>query len=93
MASETLTLKVITPSGLALEEVVESVVLKGDLGEFGILAGHVPMVSTLIEGEIRYVNSEGEKTFLSGGGIAEVGGDDTVTVLTQLPEKTDPADA
>ena len=88
MASEKITLKVITPSGPALEESVESVVLKGDLGEFGVLPGHVPMVSTLIAGEIRYVSSGGEKTLMVYGGVTEVA-DDTVTVLTAVPESPD----
>ncbi len=91
MSTETLTLKVITPLGLALEERVENVVLKGDLGEFGVLAGHVSMVSTVIAGRIRYENSEGEKTFIVHGGIAEVR-DDTVTVLTRALESPDEID-
>ncbi|MCY3973149.1 MAG: F0F1 ATP synthase subunit epsilon [Candidatus Dadabacteria bacterium] len=85
MSGQTLTLRVITPSGLALEERVSTVVLKGDLGEFGILAGHVPMVSTIVEGEMRYEGSGGSGSFIARGGITEVR-DDTVTVLTKAVE-------
>ena len=88
MSERLITLKVITPAGLALEERVSTVVLKGDLGEFGVLAGHVAMVSTVAEGEMRYEGPGGEGSFIARGGMAEVR-DDTVTVLTKAPEAPD----
>ncbi len=91
MTSETLTLKVVTPSGLALEERVDEVVIKGDLGEFGVLAGHMQMVSGVVAGIIRYTGSEGEKNFIIHSGIAQVR-DDIVTVLTEVLEKPDEVD-
>jgi len=91
LKSETLTLKVITPSGLAVDEQVEEVVLKGDLGEFGVLAGHVPLISGIVAGKIRYANSGGEKTFIVHSGIAEVG-NDSVTVLTEVVENPEDVD-
>ncbi len=79
-------MKVITPAGLALEEQVETVVLKGEMGEFGVLAGHVPMVSTLVAGTMRYESAKGEeKTFIIHRGVSEVR-EDTVTVLTKALE-------
>ncbi|WP_462137892.1 ATP synthase F1 subunit epsilon [Candidatus Mycalebacterium sp.] len=90
--AQNLTLKIITPAGLALEAPVETVVLKGDLGEFGVLAGHVAMVSNIVSGRIRYVDVQGgEKTLIAHGGISEVR-DDTVTVLTQTLESPDEID-
>lgn len=87
MSEQTLTLRVITPSGLEFEEWVSSVVLRGGLGEFGILAGHVSLVSTVVEGEMRYEGGPGGGgSFTAGGGIAEVR-DDTVTVLTKSLKK------
>lgn len=91
MASETLTLKVVTPSGLALEERVDEVVLKGETGEFGVLAGHVPLVSAIVAGRIRYAGPEGRKTFIVHSGVAEVR-DDTVTVLTEVVENPEEVD-
>ena len=88
MSEQTFTLKVVTPSGIALEERVSTVVLRGDLGEFGILAGHVRMVSTVAEGEMRYEGPGGKGSFTACGGIAEIR-DDTVTVLTKSPENPD----
>ncbi len=89
--AQNLTLKVITPAGLALEAPVETVVLKGDLGEFGVLAGHVAMVSNIVSGRIRYVDEQGEKTLIAHGGISEVR-DNTVTILTQTLENPDEID-
>lgn len=92
MSEQTLTLRIVTPSGLAFEEQVSSVVLRGDLGEFGILAGHVSMVSTIVEGEMRYEGGPGGGgSFIARGGISEVK-NDTVTVLTKALESPDGSD-
>lgn len=39
--------------GLAFDEMVESVYLSGDEGEFELLAFHYPLVASIPEGEIR----------------------------------------
>ena len=85
MSDETLNLKVVTPSGLALEQQVSTVVLKGELGEFGILAGHVPLVSTVIPGLMTYEGPEGSGSLIIHGGMSEVR-DNAVTVLTKAVE-------
>jgi len=74
-------LQVITPMKLVVDEKVDEVVAPGVVGEFGVLPGHVPFITVLAEGELRYKKGSHEKKLIVEGGIAEVR-DDKVTVLT-----------
>lgn len=89
--ADSLNLKVITPSKLVIDEEVDEVVAPGDSGEFGVLPGHVPFITTLMPGELTYkINGVG-KSMIIGGGIAEVS-DDRVFVLTDSVLKSDEID-
>ena len=74
-------LQVITPTRLIVDDTVEEVVAPGEMGEFGVLPGHVPFITTLATGELRYKKGSVEKKLTVEGGLAEVR-DDKVTVLT-----------
>ncbi|MEW6144712.1 MAG: ATP synthase F1 subunit epsilon [Thermodesulfobacteriota bacterium] len=74
-------LQVITPMNLVVDERVDEVVAPGEVGEFGVLPGHVPFITILTEGELRYKKGSHERKMIVEGGIAEVR-DDKVTVLT-----------
>lgn len=74
-------LQVITPIKLVVDERVDEVVAPGEVGEFGVLPGHVPFITILTEGELIYKKGSHEKKIIVEGGIAEVR-DDMVTVLT-----------
>ena len=50
----TLTLEVVTPDGLLVRDEVNSVQAPGSEGSFGVLPGHIPMLTTLGAGEIIY---------------------------------------
>ena len=76
-----LQLQVITPSRVIVDEIVDEVVAPGVLGEFGILPGHVPFITLLAEGEIKYKRGSSEQKLPVEGGLAEVR-DDKVTILT-----------
>ena len=49
-----LTLEVVTPDGLLIRDEVDSVQAPGSEGSFGVLPGHMPMLTTLGAGEIVY---------------------------------------
>lgn len=74
-------LKVITPTKLVVDEQVDEVVAPGEVGEFGILPGHVPFITTLHSGELKYKIGNSETKLVVEGGIADVR-DDTVNILT-----------
>lgn len=74
-------LQVITPVKLVVDDTVDEVVAPGEVGEFGVLPGHVPFITTLATGELKYRKGAVEKKLIVEGGLAEVR-DDKVTVLT-----------
>ena len=76
-----LQLQVITPSRVIVDEIVDEVVAPGVLGEFGILPGHVPFITLLADGEIKYKRGSSEQKLSVEGGLAEIR-DDKVTILT-----------
>lgn len=66
---------------------VYMVVVPGTEGEFGVMAGHAPFMSTLRDGELAVYRSAGatpERIRVSGG-FAEVG-DAGLTVLAESAE-------
>lgn len=83
--ADNLHLKVITPLALVIDEQVELVEGPGELGEFGILPGHVPFVTTLSPGFLKYKQGSDTKSLIIHGGLAEVSEDD-VRVLTDSTE-------
>ncbi len=73
-------LTVVTPEGQAYDEVVESVVLPGAEGAFGVLAGHEVFMSALQTGEMT-IETESETLYAAiSKGFAEVH-EDAVTVM------------
>ena len=84
--ANTIQLDVVTPERLVVAKKVEMVVAPGAEGEFGVLAGHIPFLSTLRSGELRYT-AGGQVNYLAvTGGFAEVG-PDKVTVLADSAEE------
>jgi len=76
--------ELVTPEKLVMSEDVHMVVVPGTEGEFGVLAGHAPFMSTLRDGELaiyRTAGSAPEKIAVSGG-FAEVG-ERGLTVLAE----------
>jgi len=73
MASD-LHFELVTPEKLVMSEDVYMVVVPGTEGEFGVLAGHAPYMSTLRDGDLAIYRSAGanpEKIPVSRG-FAEV---------------------
>lgn len=90
--ADKLRLKIITPDSLVFDGEVEEVVAPGELGEFGVLPGHVPFLSALFPGRLRFrAEGSGETVFIVHGGLADVK-DDAVSVLTDLAERPEDVD-
>jgi F-type H+-transporting ATPase subunit epsilon len=78
-----LLLDIVTPEKKFFSGEVENVYLPGTEGEMGILPGHVPLVTGLKPGELRYsVNGKVEDLAI-GAGFVEVS-QEKVVVLTDL---------
>ena len=77
--------ELVTPEKLVLSEDVHMVVVPGSEGEFGVMAGHAPVMATLRDNAelavYRSANAQPERIRVSGG-FAEVG-DNGLTVLAE----------
>ena len=76
--------ELVTPERLVRSEDVHMVVVPGSEGEFGVLAGHAPFMSTIRDGEDAIYRSAGaapERIAIEGG-FAEVN-ENGLTVLAE----------
>ena len=66
--------ELVTPEKLVRSEAVHMVVVPGAEGEFGVLEGHAPLMSTVRDGLVSIYKSEGAQaeTIAIEGGFAEV---------------------
>lgn len=72
-----------TPARLLLSEEVEMVVIPGGAGDFGVLPGHAPLMSTVRPGTVDiYDGGKVTKRIFVDGGFAEVS-DGRCTVLAE----------
>ena len=79
--------ELVTPARLVRSEEVHMVVVPGSEGEFGVLEGHAPFMSTIRDGAVqifRTANAAAE-TIEVRGGFAEVS-DAGLTVLAEHVE-------
>jgi F-type H+-transporting ATPase subunit epsilon len=73
----------VSPEQLLFSGEVEHVVVPGTEGEFGVLAGHAPVVAMLKPGILTVLEPGPPRRIVVGGGFAEVN-PDGLTVLAEL---------
>lgn len=78
-------LKIITQERVVFDQEVDAVYSKGLDGEFGILKGHIPMMSALDIGVTRAIINDEVKKFTTMGGILQFK-DEECLILTTLAE-------
>jgi F-type H+-transporting ATPase subunit epsilon len=90
--ADSIKLEIVTPDKAVVNEDVNIVMAPGSLGEFGVLIGHTPFLTTLKTGIIRYTDAQGtdQYVFVSGGFVEAL--PDKVTVLAESAEKTEEID-
>jgi len=84
-------LEVVTPERVVVSEDVLGVVAPGSMGEFGILPGHVPFLTSLVPGELRYNSGSRSERLAVSSGFAEVS-NNRVSVLVDAAEKAQEID-
>jgi len=90
MADE-LMLEIVSPEKMVFSGKIEEVTIPGTEGEFGVLRGHEPFLSSVDIGELNFLK-EGKKAYYAVNyGYAEVTSD-KVTVLIETAEKADHID-
>ena len=89
MADNAVQLELVSPEKLLFSEEVEMVVVPGAEGDFGVLPGHTPVISTVRPGVIYIFKGGSVKTrIFVAGGFAEV----TAERCTVLSEEAVPLD-
>lgn len=89
--SKTFRFQVVAPDQPALSEEAATVILPGELGEFGVMAGHMAFLSTLKPGTMRVIQGQERKLYFIAGGFAEVNGQ-SLTVLAEEYVKAEDID-
>lgn len=86
--ADTFTFELVSPERLLLSEPVSEVVVPGILGEFTVLAGHAPFLTTLRPGVVVVTDAAGKHSrYFVRGGLADVG----PAGLTLLADRALPA--
>ncbi|MEP4378708.1 MAG: F0F1 ATP synthase subunit epsilon [Alphaproteobacteria bacterium] len=89
MADNAVQFELVSPEKLLLSDDVEMVVVPGAEGDFGVLPGHAPMISTVRPGVIHVFEGGSVKSrIFVAGGFAEV----TTARCTVLAEEAIPLD-
>jgi F-type H+-transporting ATPase subunit epsilon len=79
--------KLVTPTGIVYEGLIEQAIAVGALGEFGVLAGHTDFITSLVPGVLTLRVGDGSTDeYLLTGGLAEVkDGILTILALEAIP--------
>jgi F-type H+-transporting ATPase subunit epsilon len=89
--AEKLKVEIVTPYKKILTEEVDEITATGTLGEFGVLPGHAPFLSSLKIGELAYKQDGVVSHLALNWGYFEVE-EDKVTVLVETAERSDEID-
>ncbi|HON08537.1 MAG TPA: F0F1 ATP synthase subunit epsilon [Verrucomicrobiota bacterium] len=81
--SSKLKLEIVTPEAIILSEDVEMVTLPGVEGELGIYPMHIPLMTQIVPGELRFIKDGEERLMAVGEGFVEITGD-KISILTDM---------
>ncbi len=85
-------LDIVTPLKIIFSDKVESVSVPGALGGFQVLVGHAPLLSSLVIGEIKVTDKNGNTDrYATTGGFLEVR-NNKVILLAETAEKASEID-
>ena len=86
-------LEIVTTARVVYSGQLDSLQAPGSEGSFGVLAGHMPLLTSLQVGLLRFAEEGGSEVKMAvSGGFAEVG-QDRVTVLAETAERAEEIDA
>jgi F-type H+-transporting ATPase subunit epsilon len=90
--AENIQLEIVTPEKYVVSESTQIVMAPGTLGEFGVLSGHTPFLTSLQVGKVRYRDTKGDEhlVFVSGGFAEAL--PDKVTILAESAERLENID-
>ena len=80
-------LQIITPEKILFEGNAEMITIPGSDGEFGVLTGHAPLISSLREGTITIdLAGKTQKKIHVTGGLAEVTPERCTVLVERITE-------
>ena len=89
--TEQLNLEIVSPEKLVTAKSVEMIVISGTEGDFGVLPGHAPVVSSIRPGLLEiHENNNVEKFFVTGGFVEVL--ENKVSILANEISKIDEID-
>ena len=85
--AENIKLEIVTPDKLVVDDDAQIVMAPGTDGEFGVLKGHTPFLTSLKVGTVKYKDASGKEraVFISGGFSEAL--PDKVTILAESAER------
>jgi F-type H+-transporting ATPase subunit epsilon len=89
--AEKMKLEIVTPYSKVVDIEVDEVTATGKLGEFGVLPGHAPFLTSLKIGELAYKNDGNVEHIAMNWGYFEIR-DDKIIVLVESAERSDEID-
>src|SRR5579859_8271488 len=89
MADNKIELEIVTPRGRALATTADEVTAPSIEGEFGVLPGHLPLLTALRTGIVTYRQSGEVKRCAVGRGFAEAGPDRLIILTDHYIERKD----
>ena len=72
MSNKEIQLEIVTPEKITFSEPVSSVTVPGAEGEIGVLPGHMPLVTLMGAGELRYAKGGKTEHLAISGGFAQI---------------------
>ena len=89
--AELLKFELVTPQRKVVSEEVDEITATGTLGEFGVLPGHAPFLTSLKIGELSYKKGGAVYHLAVNAGYFEVV-NDVVTILVETSERAEEID-
>jgi F-type H+-transporting ATPase subunit epsilon len=84
-----ITFDLVSPERLLLSQSVDMVTIPGSEGYMGVMAGHMPLVSTLRAGMINMLNDGSETRFFIMGGFAEINATQVIVLAEEALPMTE----
>lgn len=84
--------KIVTPEKTIYENEIFQVTIPTMEGEITILPNHIPLISVLKAGDLRFKDSNGEQHMAVSGGFVEVRGKNQIVVLADHAQRVEDID-
>ncbi|MBU0596740.1 F0F1 ATP synthase subunit epsilon [Patescibacteria group bacterium] len=84
--------KIVTPEGSVYEDEILQCTIPTQDGEITVLPNHIPLVSILKIGEIKFRDKDGEHAIALAGGFLEVRGGNELIILADNAERAEEID-